>query len=164
MGPIGNAVDFEETEEALDGRELESEPGEEEGPGGEFDEGDEKEYGNQHEDVGFGEEQEIGPQNTGDGAAGSDDGNAASGFEDQVEAGRGQAAEEIEEEESEAADPQLHIVAIDPQEEHVAQEVHGTRVEEHGGKEGTEGLLPKTRKALLALKAMKKSRGNQPKM
>lgn len=54
----------------------------------------------------------------------------------------GQSAEEIEKEEAAVADGRLDIIGEDPQEDHVADEVHPAAVQEHAGDEGEEVLAP----------------------
>ena len=64
---------------------------------------------------------------------------------------RREAAEEVEEEEADLAERVLDVVAEDPEEEHVAEQVHPAAVQEHRRERGQEPALPDRRARALDL-------------
>ena len=89
----------------------------------------------------MGKQQEIRPQHGCDGAAGADVRNA--GIRDAAELqrheglqrGRGNAAQEVPDQETHPAQRVLDVVPEDPEEEHVAEDVLPARVHEHPGED-----------------------------
>ena len=63
-------------------------------------------------------------------------GTRRSGLDDQLQQGGGQAAEQVEHQVAAVAQAVLDVVAEDPQEQHVAEEVADARMDEHRGQDG----------------------------
>src|SRR5688572_9320434 len=76
--------------------------------------------------------EQVAAHHAGDGSAGSDRGDARAEIEEQVDKAGGNAAEQIEHQVFAVAKHILDIVAVDPEEPHVADEVHPAAMEEHG--------------------------------
>ena len=86
----------------------------------------------------LGEPKEVEPEHPRDGAGGADHRNLARpGREQGREAqGRRRAGAEVREQVADPAQAMLDVVPVDPQEQHVAQQVHPSRVQEHRGEHG----------------------------
>ena len=91
------------------------------------------------EDAGARVENEVGAHDSGDGAAGADDGDTGICIQQNVRDGRGQSAEEVEDEIAEVAKVVFDVVAEDPEEKHVATDVPVGSVQEHGSEDGQNG-------------------------
>ena len=83
----------------------------------------------------------VGPHDTGDGAAGSECGHSGMVVEEDVRESRAYSADEIKEKVGEMAEVVFHVVAENPEEEHVSGYVQEAAVHEHAGEDGKEGGL-----------------------
>ena len=111
----------------------------------EFGEPDKEAKRNQGEDTSFGKHDQVGSQDTGDGAAGTDRRNGGCGVRVPVGQGCHPAAPKIEEDELPVAKPVLDVVAKDPQVQHVPKNVTPASVQEHGKQDGLSILQGPTR-------------------
>ena len=91
-------------------------------------------------------EEQIGPEHAGDGAAGADRRDVGQRAEAGVGEGRGVAREQVEEQIADVPQPVLDVVAEDPEEEHVAQEVPPAAVQEHGEERALQARGPLARR------------------
>jgi len=85
---------------------------------------------------------QVGAHDGRDGSAGADRRHFAAAAEEDMQRVRGQSARQVEEQEAEVADGRLDVVAEDPQEEHIADQVAGAAVQKHAGQQGDQVLPP----------------------
>jgi hypothetical protein len=111
---------------------LGDEPEEQVDDRGQFDGGEHEEQRHEADDAGLREQQHVGAQNAGNGAAGTDHRNAAAGHEEDLEQGSGDATHDVEDQVAKVAHALLDVVAEDEQGPHVAEEVKPAAVDEHG--------------------------------
>lgn len=84
-------------------------------------------------------ENNVGAHDAGDGSTGTERGNAGVKIEGDMEKVGADSANKIEKKIGEVAEVVFHIVAKNPEEEHVAADVQPTAVQEHAGQDGEEG-------------------------
>jgi hypothetical protein len=96
------------------------------------------EYENKHqgENPGVGEEQQVGPQDPGYGAAGPDHGDGRTWVGKYLGQGGRKTTDQVEKKEAEMAQRIFDVIPEDPEVEHVSEEVEEPSVEKHGGKNG----------------------------
>ena len=82
---------------------------------------------------------DVGAHDAGDGATGSERGQSGVEVEEDVRETRANSADEIEEKVREVAEVVFHVVAEDPEEEHVTGYVEEAAMHEHAGEKGKEG-------------------------
>src|SRR5580704_1776257 len=87
----------------------------------------------QGEDSRSGIKKDVGPHDAGDGTAGTEGGERRVEIKEDVGETRTNAAKEIEEQVGEVAEVIFHVVAENPEEEHVPGEMHEAAVQEHAG-------------------------------
>ena len=81
-------------------------------------------------------QQQVGAQHPGDGAAGAYHRDLRGGILQHLSERRHHAAEQIERDEAPMPHGVFHIVAENPQIEHVARQMHEPAVQEHGSEKG----------------------------
>ena len=82
---------------------------------------------------------DVGPHDAGDCAAGSEGGQGRMVVEDNMGEAGADAANEIKEKVGKMAEVVFHVVAEDPEEEHVSGDVQKAAMHEHAGENGQEG-------------------------
>lgn len=95
-----------------------------------------KTKGDQSDDPASGKEDKIGSQHSSNGSAGPDGGDGRGWVGEDMGQTRNRAAQKIEEEVAEMAHAILHVIAEDPQVEHIAQDVEPSAMQKHGGNKG----------------------------
>ena len=98
-----------------------------------------KENKDEREDLSSWVKNDVGPHDAGDGAAGSEGGQGRMVVEDDMREAGADAANEIEEKVGKMAEVVFHVVAEDPEEEHISSDVQKAAVHEHAGKNREEG-------------------------
>ena len=86
-----------------------------------------------------GEEEKVGAQHSGDGAAGADHGDGGAGTAHDLGYGRRDAAEQIKDDKAETTEAVFDVVPEHPEKKHVGADVEPVAVQEHGGEDGRPG-------------------------
>ena len=122
------------TEAGVSLDELQSKPDAEHDPRRHVEDRKEEEDRDDREHTGARKEHDVGAEHAGDGAAGADGRRRGVDVDGDLQCGRRQSADQVEDEEPEAAHGVLDVVAEDPEEQHVEDDVQPAAVHEHAGK------------------------------
>jgi hypothetical protein len=109
---------------------LQDEPGTEDQPGGQPDRQEEQE-GQQREHPGSGVEDQVGTEHARDRSGGSDQGRRRATVHDREPVRSSVSSSDVERDERDPAEPVLDVVAEDVEEEHVAEDVQPSGMQEH---------------------------------
>src|ERR1051326_4955717 len=112
-------------------QELQHEPETGKDPRRQPPEGKENDQGHEPQDAGFGIQNEVGAHHAGDGAARADAGNVRAQVQGDVRDRSREAADEVKDQVREAADVVFNVVAENPQEPHVADDVQPSAMQKH---------------------------------
>lgn len=133
---LADVADGGDAAQQLDGKPIEQHEGGRDIDGGDEDnDEDERDYA--HARI----QDEEGAHDAGNGAAGADGGDGTAEVGGELDGGRSNAADQIEDGELGGPHGVLNVRSEDPQEPHVADEVEPAAVQEHGGDEGGETQL-----------------------
>ena len=119
-------------------KQLDDKPVDQDEDGGDLHGRQKEEDRDQSDDARVRELHQVGAHHAGDGAAGADGGQPRVCIEGHVDQSRGHAAQQVEQQVFRMAQDVLDVVAEDPQEPHVADQVQPAAVQEHGGHEGVQ--------------------------
>ena len=113
-------------------KELHEEPESKDDHGGYFDDLEEYKYGDKRKDPGKWIRNQIGAQDAGNRATGSDAGNRTAAIQNRVDNSRADTAQKIEYEKGEMPQAVLNVVAKNPEVPHVTDDMQPAAVQKHG--------------------------------